>query len=313
LVFIHWLTFSGGQMLNATMKSANAKKEIELALADRFGSVFQRPEKQPTEIVPTGVWEIDACLNGFPRGSITEIHGTVSSGRTSLLLSALAGATLQEEACALVDTSDTFDLSSATNARVDCDRLLWVRCSGSIERAFKATDLLLQSGGFGLVVLNLADVAAKYTRRIIMSWWYRFRRAIENTPTVLVVVTSVHCTRSCATLVLEVKNEGPVWPNTGPFVLENDDAKLMLKEDPKHRLSLVTGSKTICSTFPPGEAKVLLTSTLYPPSEGKRSTSGGNCLPQTHSHLLQGIRVRVNQERPIKWTDAPVRFTTRGH
>ena len=70
-------------MLNATMKSAGAKKEIELALADRFGTVFQRREKQLAEIVPTGIEEIDARLYGFPRGAITEIHGTASSGRTT--------------------------------------------------------------------------------------------------------------------------------------------------------------------------------------------------------------------------------------
>jgi hypothetical protein len=269
------------------MKTAIAKKEIELALADRFGAVFQRREKQPVEIVPTGVWEIDARLNGFPRGAITEIHGTASSGRTSLLLSALTVATMQEETCALVDTSDTFDLSSAVNARVDCDRLLWVRCSDNLERAFKATDLLLQSGGFGLVALNLADVAAKYTRRIITSWWFRFRRAIENTPTALVVVTPVPCTRSCAALVLEVKNEGPVWPNTVSFVLENNGAKLTMKESHSHpQLSLVTET-----TQPPDAYFQLL----------------------THSNLLQGIRVRVNQERPVTWTPDPLRFRTRLH
>src|SRR5467141_1092904 len=111
-------------MLNANMKSAVAKKEIELALADRFGAVFQRRQKQPAEIVPTGVGEIDAHIDGFPRGSITEIHGTASSGRTSLLLSALAVATMQEETCALVDTSDTFDLSSAANASADSNKLV---------------------------------------------------------------------------------------------------------------------------------------------------------------------------------------------
>jgi len=262
------------------MKTAIAKKEIELALADRFGAVFQRCDKQPAEIMPTGVGEIDACFNGLPRGGITEIHGTTSSGRTSLLLSALAVATLQEETCALVDTSNTFDLSSAANARVDCDRLLWVRCSGSVERAFKATDLLLQSGGFGLVVLNLADVPAKYTRRIITSWWFRFRRTIENTPTALVVVTPVPCIRSCAMLVLEVKNEGRIWPSTGSFILENKDAKLT-KEHSKHHLSLITET----------------TQSLVSRS-----------VPLTHSHLLQGIRVRVNREKPIAWTGEAVRF-----
>jgi len=305
------------------MKTAIAKKEIELALADRFGAVFQRREKQPVEIVPTGVGEIDARLNGFPRGAITEIHGTASSGRTSLLLSALAVATLQEETCALVDTSDTFDLSSAGNARVDCDRLLWVRCSGNLERAFKATDLLLQSGGFGLVVLNLADVAAKFTRRIITSWWFRFRRAIENTPTVLLVVTPVPCTRSCAALVLEVKNEGPVWPNTVSFVLENSGAKLTMKESREHstpRLSLVTGSTpTLCSSLTLGEGPgerayaSLTPPPSSPPEKDGFSPSNYTYLPLTHSNLLQGIRVRVNQQRPIQWNAGPVRFRTRLH
>jgi hypothetical protein len=287
------------------MNSAVAKKEIELALTDRFGAVFQRRQKQPAEIVPTGVGEIDARINGFPRGSITEIHGTASSGRTSLLLSALAAATMQEETCALVDTSDTFDLSSAANARVDCERLLWVRCGSSVERAFKATDLLLQSGGFGLVALNLADVAAKYTRRIITSWWFRFRRAIENTPTTLVVLTPVACIRSCAALVLEVRSEGPVWPNTVSFDLENCDAKLTMKDSREHstpRLSLVTGS-----TLPSETAYKSLTLLPYPLKEGAASR------PLTHSNLLQGIRIRVNQERPVSWITNPARFRTRVH
>src|SRR6266853_5283666 len=273
-------------MFNATMKSAVAKKEIELALAHRFGDVLRRHQKQPAEIVPTGIGEIDARLNGFPRGAITEIHGSISSGRITLLLSALAAATMQEETCALVDTTDTFDLSSAANARVECDRLLWVRCSGNLERAFKATDLLLQSGGFGLVALNLADVAAKYTRRIITSWWFRFRRSIENTPTTLVVLTPVACIRSCAALVLEVKSEGPVWPNTVSFDLENSDAKLTMIETREHstpRLSLVTDS-----TLPPETAYKSLTPLSYPLKVGPAYL--------THSNLLQGIRIRVNQD-----------------
>src|SRR5207237_10055212 len=99
------------------MKTAVAKKEIESALANRFGAIFERREKQPGEIVPTGVPEIDAVLNGFPRGAITEIHGAASSGRTSLLLSALAFAAAQEETCALIDCSATFHPTYAATAR----------------------------------------------------------------------------------------------------------------------------------------------------------------------------------------------------
>ena len=271
------------------MKTAVAKKEIESVLANRCGAVFERREKQLAEILPTGIEEIDGLLNGFPRGAITEIHGAASSGRTSLLLSALAVATTQEESCALVDCSDTFDPSSAANARVDFDRLLWIRCSNNMERAFKAADLLLQSGGFGLVALNLSDIAAKSARRIMSSWWFRFRGAIENTPTALVVVTPVACIRSSAALVLELKTEDTVWPSTLSLVLGNGDARLTIKEDKEYstrRLSLVTAP-----TQQPG---------IY-------------FTPLSHSHLLQGIRIRVNRERPLAWPGKPARFDTRLH
>ena len=261
------------------MKTALVKKEIESALATRFGAIFERREKHPAEILPTGVPEIDAFLNGFPRGAITEIHGAASSGRTSLLLSALAFATEQEETCALIDCSDTFDPASAAKARVDFGRLLWVRCSGNLERAFKATDLLLHSGGFGLVALNLADVPTRNARRIISSWWFRFRRALENTPTALIVITPVPCIRSCATLVLESMNENIVWPSTVSLVLDNHDARVTMKKG--SHLSLVGDSSRQPGTY----ASAL-----------------------THARLLERIRVQLNRERPIAWTGGCAQF-----
>jgi hypothetical protein len=90
---------------------------------------------------------------------------------------------------------------------------LWVRCGGNLEHAFKAADLLLHAGGFGLVVLDLGDVPGKEARRIISSWWYRFRRTVEDRPTVLTVISEEACTRSCAALALEL-NGAPEWSHT---------------------------------------------------------------------------------------------------
>jgi hypothetical protein len=59
----------------------------------------------------------------------------------------------------LVDTNDVFAPTAAVAAGIDFDRLLWIRCAGNLEHAFKATDLLLHAGGFGLVILDLGDVA----------------------------------------------------------------------------------------------------------------------------------------------------------
>src|SRR5262245_21430527 len=220
--------------------SALIKKDIELALADRFGDVFEHHERRPLEVIGTGVREIDDLLVGLPRGAITELHGPASSGRTSLMLSALANATAHEEICALVDCDDTFDLASAAQAGVDFKRTLWVRCGNSLERAFKAVDLILHAGGFGFIALNLCNVPAKAVRRVISSWWFRFRRAIEDTPTTLIVLTPVACVRSCAALVLELKNENSVWPSTLSLVSEKSNGRFTAREEPPaERLSLV--------------------------------------------------------------------------
>lgn len=192
------------------MKAAVSKVELESDMASRFGDAFRLHEKSVVETLSSGIDEIDVLTGGLPRGSISEIFGPASSGRTSLMYSMLAYATAHEETCALVDTNDVFAPTIATDAGIDFDRLLWVRCAANLEHAFKATDLLLHAGGFGLVILDLGDVAGKDARRIISSWWYRFRRTVEDRPTVLAVISEEACTRSCAALTLELKG-APEW------------------------------------------------------------------------------------------------------
>jgi len=158
--------------------------------------------------------EIDSLTRGLPRGAITEVFGPASSGRTSLMLSALAHATTHEEVCALIDASSAFDPHSAQKAGVDLEQLLWLRCDGKLEHAFKAADLILQGGGFGLVVLDLGDIPALQARKIISSWWYRFRRVVEHKPTSLLVIAQDSCVRSCASLSLVVSRAEDHWSAT---------------------------------------------------------------------------------------------------
>jgi len=187
------------------MKAALSKAELESNIASRFGDAFKLHAKPVVETLSTGIEEIDGLTGGLPRGALTEIFGPASSGRTSLMCSMLAHATTHEETCALVDTNDVFAPTAAATAGIDFDRLLWIRCAGNLEHAFKATDLLLHAGGFGLVTLDLGDIPGKDARRIISSWWYRFRRTVEDRPTVITVISEEACTRSCAALTLELK------------------------------------------------------------------------------------------------------------
>ena len=285
------------------------------------------------ELQPSGVTELDAVLGGgFPRGSLVELCGSASSGRTSLALSLLAQATEREEACAFVDVSDSLDPISVAAAGVELPRLLWIRCGEAeergpehttssyfaptdkeirktrgldspskkqmqvygwrhprelmrgvdkaipclvgrqaafaestqihvvarcageqverdrepprrgirpsrvlplppetypapnvrrearrtkpwkqLEQALKTTDLLLHSGGWGVVIFDLGGISWVDARRINSSMWFRFRRAIENTPTILLLLGEESCAKSCASLVLRCQRTADNW------------------------------------------------------------------------------------------------------
>ncbi len=220
------------------------------------------------EMVSSGIPQLDALTGGFPRGCLAEICGTASSGRTSVLLSALAHATQRGEVCALVDASDAFDPASAAAAGMEMSRLLWVRCGeksssrrnprnpsavlmagrmnmadrmkkgascqgipvsyqgmpsgipqvakngfgfsrweSQLGQMLKVTDLLLQSNGFGMIVLDLGDVPVRSARQIPLASWFRFRRAVEHTPTVLLVLEQQPIAGSCSSVLVKVSGK----------------------------------------------------------------------------------------------------------
>ena len=85
----------------------------------------------PASLLPLDVPLVDACLRGgLPRGQLSELSGSCSSGRMTLLLQLMSAATQRGEIVALIDTCDRLDVASAAAAGVDLDRLLWVRGSG---------------------------------------------------------------------------------------------------------------------------------------------------------------------------------------
>jgi hypothetical protein len=225
-----------------------------IAQSERLAEVrpASRLETKPRpEMISSGVAEVDAITGGIPRGCLTEIWGGASSGKTSVLVAAMATATRRGETCVLIDASDSFDPASGEAAGINFGKLLWVRCGGRkpshvarrtshatshgtddssfrnsrqlsatghqenqrkkinkqsqrrLEQMLKATDLILQSGGFGLIVLDLAGIGEKFVRRIPLASWFRFQRAVEYTKSALIVVSETPCAQTCATLSLK--------------------------------------------------------------------------------------------------------------
>src|SRR6266446_4335487 len=312
--------------------------KLDTAFIGRGLEGFQ--QRVEVELQPSGVAELDAVLGGgFPRGSLVELCGPVSSGRTSLTFSLLARATERQEACAFVDVSDSLDPVSLAAAGVELPRLLWIRCGETgdggpdlkassyfatadkdvsktrgldspskkpmsvhgwrhprelmrgvekaipsligkqtafaesaqihvvgrcageqverdrepprrgfrpqrflpslresnppppvrtggrsvkpwkrLEQALKTTDLLLHGGGWGVVVFDLGGISWVDARRIELSTWFRFRRAIENTPTILLLLGEESCAKSCASLVLRCQRRADHWSRAAASV-----------------------------------------------------------------------------------------------
>jgi recombination protein RecA len=180
---------------------------------------------------------------GLPVGAISELTGPGSSGRTSLALQFVARRTREDRPCAWVDVDDAFDPESAAANGVRLGQLLWVRCKNSeratpaskdrspgtpagskgtreretrdrrnkpprlpwarLDQGLRATDLLLQAGGFAAIVLDLGDVAVEQAHRIPAATWFRYRQAAERTQGSLIVIGRRAYAQSAAGVVLE--------------------------------------------------------------------------------------------------------------
>jgi recombination protein RecA len=305
-------------------------------------------------VVSFGIGPLDRCTGGLPRGCLTEISGPDSSGRTSVLLAALAAATRRGEICALIDAGDAFHPHSGAAAGIDLSRLLWVRCTQSqaldrtqyfeleseqnrsaksislpsqgkvprrpttgsrrhpytslqedwqrrqienpVEQALRATDLLLQSGGFGMIAIDLAGVPAKIARRIPLTTWFRFRRTIEATPTILLAVDAHPCAQTCATLSLRMGQQEEV---------EQDRSSI--KDRPADVDGWPLGKKPSAFRAPhlTGSSRLSVVSSQLPDSGFQPSPEALPLLP-SHAHLLAGLPIRVEllhsrlESRPVQ-------------
>jgi recombination protein RecA len=348
--------------------AANLRAQIEGTLSKRIPAALSLKIKQSPEFFATGIAEADAILEGgIPRGSVTEISGAASTGKTSFALSILSGITQSGAACAWVDVHDALSPESAAAAGIVLERLLWLRtkptsteqrehtppevkqpslpftpkrptvdhgggsqhprnetrgmdsavsllfkgeggllrdktigtpgrsnrplseprCVGPLsrmqrneqvaydrlparrgeyflrelteskqaepqpdrstvserrlrasekpwshlEQALKATDLLLQAGGFAVIVLDMSDVLPQQAMRIPLASWYRFRLAAEQARTALILLTQSPCASSCAAVALRCEPASfQAWNTSGETPLFQNQHYTLIRE-----------------------------------------------------------------------------------
>ena len=105
--------------------------------------------------LPTGSIGLDHALGigGYPRGRLIEIYGPESSGKTTLVLHAIAEAQKQKGICLFVDAEHALDPDYAAKIGVNLKNLL-VSQPNSGEEALDIVDTMIKSKNIDLIVVD---------------------------------------------------------------------------------------------------------------------------------------------------------------
>jgi recombination protein RecA len=71
-----------------------------------------------------------------------------------------------------------------------------------LDQALRAADLLLNAGGFRVIVLDMGDAAPDQVRRVPLASWYRYRLQAEKSQALFLLLTQTPSAHSCASVVL---------------------------------------------------------------------------------------------------------------
>jgi len=117
----------------------------------------------PVDVIPTGSLSLDIAtgVGGYPRGRIVEIYGPEASGKTTVVLHAIAEVQKAGGIAAIVDAEHALDPVYAQALGVDLKSLL-ISQPDYGEQALEIVDELIRSNAVDLVVVD--SVAALVPR-----------------------------------------------------------------------------------------------------------------------------------------------------
>ena len=109
----------------------------------------------PVESISTGSLTLDLALGigGIPKGRVTELFGTESSGKSTLSYHMMASAQQQDGVAAYIDAEHALDPSYAAKCGLDLDSLL-VSQPDSAEQCLEICEYLVRSSAVDIVVID---------------------------------------------------------------------------------------------------------------------------------------------------------------
>jgi recombination protein RecA len=132
-----------------------ALNQIEKAFGKGAIMLMGDGDQAAVDTISTGSLSLDMALGvgGLPRGRITEIYGTESSGKTTLALHVVAEAQKAGGLALYVDAEHALDTEYARALGVDVDKL-YISQPNNGEEALEIMDAIIRSGAVDVVVLD---------------------------------------------------------------------------------------------------------------------------------------------------------------
>jgi len=90
---------------------------------------------------------------------------------------------------------------------------VWAR----LDQALRATDLVLQAGGFTAIVLDMGSLAPEFASRVPLATWFRYRAAAEKTQACILLLAQYSCANSSAELSLWLDPGDPLQDQATVF------------------------------------------------------------------------------------------------
>ena len=143
--------------------SASRQRDLDAAISSITkaygdGSIMRLGDARSLskiEVIPTGSLAMDLALGvgGLPRGRVIEIYGPESSGKTTLMLHAIANAQKMGGLAAFIDAEHALDPAYAKRLGVNLDDLL-VSQPDSGEEALSICETLARSNALDVIVVD---------------------------------------------------------------------------------------------------------------------------------------------------------------
>jgi RecA DNA recombination protein len=240
-----------------------------------FAGVFRGHElTRKDRRLSSGLAPLDDLIDGgIPRGRISEITGRAGSGKTSLAASFAKSATHRGEVAAWLDGSGSFDPESMAAAGVELGRMLWASMTSTrILRVaanplarrqsaiIKAAELVLEAGGFGLVVIDFGETPRALTHASAL----RIARAAERSGAAVIALAPWRMCGTFAALSLAASRAEPSFSQTAPGAPVTFDGLTVVAMVARNKMGGTGRRVRVHALIDPIEATELADSDLIP-------------------------------------------------